>query len=137
MSYQEKLKKLKESLAKNKPDMLITFGHGLFIAFLAFTFLSGLFFTVIPLLRNVYMHIIWHIIEPINRWVQAEPVTGNAIMFILKAAGVVFLIWLFRKWIMLIPLWIASQFESLDKKKKPIRKSIAKPTQEKLKAPPG
>ena len=134
MSYSEKLKALKASLQKDKPDMLLSFGSAMLVAFFAFTFLAGLVFTVIPLLRNMWMHILWHFIEPINRWVAAEPVTGGAIMFLFKAAGVVLLLWLFRKWLMFIPYWIMAQFES--PKKKPTKTIKRAPlARDKLKSP--
>lgn len=138
MSYKDKLTKLKTSLEKEKSDGLVTLAKAFAFAFVAFTFLAGLIFTVIPLARNIYMHFVWHVIEPINNWVATEPVTGTAILFLFKVAAVCLFLFTIRKHLMFIPLWIASQLEKLDgkPKKKPTRKPTTTKPKDVLKAPP-
>lgn len=129
-NYQDKLNKLRAELASDKrPDMLIAFAKALGIAFFSFTFLAGLIFTVIPLMRNVYLHFIWHFVEPINRWVAAEPVTGSAIMFLFQVAGAVIVIWLLRSYLMFIPTYIMASVEknNKNKPKKVVKKKPTKP----------
>lgn len=132
--YGQKLKELRSKVDKNRPDMLLLLGKSLLAAFVIFTFLSGLVFTVIPLARNISEHVQTNIIQPINAWIAAEPVFGNHMMFVFQAAGTIMFLYFIRDYIALFFVWIMHLFEKKDPKAKKPRSIPTKTNAELRKA---
>lgn len=109
--YRKKLEQTAPPTEEPKQDLLLTFLKLLGGAILIFTFLSGVIFTLIPLLRNMALHMQTHIVEPIQRWMAAEPTTGHSLMFLLYATISVVIIYIMREKIQILFLWILSLFE--------------------------
>lgn len=109
--YQQKVAELSTTAEPVKQDLLLTFGKLFGGAIIIFTFLSGVIFTVIPLLRNISVHFHTHIMEPIQRWMEAEPTTGNSLMFLLYATTSVVVLYLMRNKIQILFLFLLAQFE--------------------------
>lgn len=110
--YQKKLAELRpKSDESPRQDLLITVGKILGGAILVFTFLSGVIFTVIPLARNISVHFQTHIMEPIVRWMAAEPTTGNSLMFLIYATISAVIIYILREKIQILGLWILASGE--------------------------
>lgn len=132
--YKEKLVDLQKTLEKNRPDMLLSLLKATFAALCVFTFLAGFVFTVIPLARNIWNHIMLHIVAPINLWVAEEPVFGGHMIFVFQAAATIMFIWLIRHYIMLLVVYVLSLFEKrTPTSKKLTKKPVAKaaPTKQK------
>lgn len=109
--YKTQLTQLRQKLDKSRPDMLISIGKSLFLAFLVFTTLSGFVFTVLPLVMNMWRHTQIHIIAPINQWIAEEPVFGNHMIFVIQLAATAMFLWLIRHWILFLWLWFLTLFE--------------------------
>lgn len=123
--YKEKLVEVQRTLEKNRPDMFISLLKAIFAALAVFTFLSGFVFTVIPLARNVYNHVMTHIVQPINLWIAEEPVFGMHMIFVFQAAATIMFLWSIRNYIKLFYFYVLSLFE---KKPPAPKKTAAQPT---------
>jgi len=110
--YKKKLSELQPKTADSpRQDLLITVGKLFGGAILVFTFLSGVIFTVIPLARNISLHFQTHILEPIVRWMAAEPTTGNSLMFLIYATISAVILYILRDKIQILFLWILASGE--------------------------
>ena len=110
--YKKKLSELQPKTAETpRQDLLITVGKMFGGALLVFTFLSGVIFTVIPLARNISLHFQTHILEPIVRWMAAEPTTGNSLMFLIYATISAVILYILRDKIQILFLWILASGE--------------------------
>ena len=103
------------NLRQNRSDMLISFARGLFFAFIVFTFLAGIIFTVIPLIRSVSDYLTLVIAIPIGEWVRQEPVTGPMTMFLFYASGAMLVFYILRNHFHLVWLWLVMKWHQLNK----------------------
>lgn len=115
-SQKNKLTDFQVRLSQKKSDSLVTVSKALLFAFVVFTFLSGLVFTVIPLANNVINHIQWHIIDPVNRWIAAEPATGGALLLLFQITGTMIVLYMVRDYVRLLWLIISTLVGKLKKK---------------------
>lgn len=109
--YRKKLEQTAPATEEPKQDLLLTLLKLIGGAILIFTFLSGVIFTLIPLLRNIAVHMQTHIVEPIQRWMAAEPTTGHSLMFLLYATISVVILYIMREKIQILFLWLLSLLE--------------------------
>lgn len=61
-----------------------------------FTFLAGIVFTVIPLIKNISYHIELHVLEPLHEWMLAQPTTGSALVFLFYATVASIVLYILR-----------------------------------------
>ena len=114
---------LQRSLATEKPDLLIALGKAILVVFSAFTFVSGLVFTVWPLMQRIG---IWLsvTIDGINNWFSEEPIFGFAMASTINISLTIGLIWVLRKWLLLVATYVAAGVSSLIKRTGAVRNRV-------------
>jgi hypothetical protein len=100
---------LRTRLAHERPDPLAALGRALVLGFVVFTFMAGLIFTVLPMAGMIWRHIVAHMIEPIARWIAAEPVFGQQFTMVAQISALAVLLYLLRNWLMLALTFVAAQ----------------------------
>ncbi len=66
-------------IENDKPKPALAALRALIIVFLVFDFAAGFWFTVLPLATMAAHNFYSHIIAPIDAWLDAEPITGQAL----------------------------------------------------------
>lgn len=106
------LRRARDRMADDRPDMLLALGRAAGVAFLAFTFLSGLVFTVWPITVSIF-HYLVELNRSVNAWLWQEPTFGLALATVLNLSGTVLVLYLVRRWLALALLWAIALGESL------------------------
>lgn len=113
-TYSQKYLAAQQMLSKtHRPGGLVTLGKALFFAFVVFTFLAGIIFTVIPLIRTCVEYLNMAVWIPLNNWIVQEPVTGPATMFLFYASGAMLVLYVLRDYFQIGYFWAMSQFETI------------------------
>lgn len=100
---------LSTRLSQERPDLLAALGRALALGFVVFTFLAGLIFTVLPMAGMVWRHMLNHIVDPVARWIAAEPVFGQQFTLVVQISALAVLLYLLRNWLMLAFTFVAAE----------------------------
>lgn len=109
--YVSKVAELEVPVEKPREDLLIKTGKLILGALCVFTFLAGLIFTDIPLLRNIITHFNTHIIIPVEQWMAADPRTGRALEFLIYATIASIILYATRMRLYVLGLWCLANIE--------------------------
>lgn len=109
--YKQRLHELAKNTTPRKEDMLLMALKIVGAALLVFTFFSGLIFTVIPLMRNMWNHIELNIVQPINSWMLAEPTTGHSMVFLVNLTVFIIILFFARVKLFHLGFWLLTKLE--------------------------
>lgn len=114
---------LSKRIAGERPNVGLALVRAAALFVIAFTFLSGVVFTVGPMVLMAGDHIVRHIIIPVQRWLAYDPVTGFWLTALFNACIALSLAYLLRHYLLLAATFLASRAAKLMRS----ARSIGKP----------
>lgn len=114
---------LSKRLAGERPNVGMALMRAVLLFAFAFTFLSGVVFTVGPMVLMAGDHIVRHIVIPVQRWLSYDPVTGFWLTALFHGCVVLSVAYLLRHYLLLAGTFLASRAAMLGRG----ARSIGKP----------
>lgn len=116
-------------VAGDRPNLALALARAGLLFVLAFTFLSGVVFTVVPLALMAADHLARHIAAPLARWLAAEPVMGFQLTVLFQVCLAIAAAWLVRHYLLLAATFAASRASALVKLAARVRRKPARAVQ--------
>lgn len=106
---------LSKRVAGERPNIGLALSRAALLFVLAFTLLSGVVFTVGPMVLMAGDHIARHIVAPLQRWLAYDPVTGFWLTALFQACIGMSVAYLLRHYILLAATFLASRVTKISK----------------------
>lgn len=106
---------LSKRVAGDRPNVGLALARAAGLFALAFTLLSGVIFTVGPMVLMAGDHIVRHIVIPVQRWLAYDPVTGFWLTALFQACLGMSVAYLLRHYLLLVATFGASRVSMLTK----------------------
>lgn len=106
---------LSKRVAGERPNVGLALVRALALFALAFTFLSGVVFTVGPMVLMAGDHLHRHIVVPLMTWLAYDPVTGFWLTALFHACTAMSVAYLLRHYLLLAATYLASRAAKLAK----------------------
>lgn len=124
---------LSKRVAGERPNVGLALLRALALFALAFTFLSGVIFTVGPMVLMAGDHLHRHIVVPLMTWLAYDPVTGFWLTVLFYTCATLSLAYLLRHYLLLAATYLASRVTKLTRGARSIGKPVSlqqrRPTQ--------
>lgn len=100
---------LSKRIAGERPNVGVALFRAVLLFAFAFTFLSGVVFTVGPMVLMAGDHIVRHILIPVQRWLSYDPVTGFWLTALFQGCVGLSVAYLLRHYLLLAGTFLASR----------------------------